>query len=163
MSRKLNSAHKGAAEKVSARFDAALLAVIDREAERLSSLVGEECDRSKALRSIVRQFGSEGSSSAKPAREGKPRASAPVDAPPSATPVAPPVDVARNATVRESLSRALAARAMSVRAFCARYEVTRSTVQRFVNGGDLGPDALDKIASAVDALAASDAHTETNE
>lgn len=165
MSRKLSPTQNGESTKVAARVDAALLAVIDREAERLARITGEECDRSKALRSIVRQFAhgatahpeprtgdaSSPTRGERPPREGKPRARL-ASNPPVAT--SPDIDPARNATVRGRLSSLLPSRGVSVRSFCARYEVTRSTAQRFLSGGDVGRDALDKIAAAVDALAA---------
>lgn len=59
MSRRLDPNAPGASVTLGVRFDAAALAIIDREARRLEALTGEVCDRSRALRSIVRRFGAE--------------------------------------------------------------------------------------------------------
>ena len=57
MSHRLDPQAVGASVTLAVRFDAAQLAVIDRERQRLEDLTGESCDRSRALRSIVRRFG----------------------------------------------------------------------------------------------------------
>lgn len=59
MSRRLDPSAAGASVTLGVRFDAAALVIIDREASRLEALTGEPCDRSRALRSIVRRFGAE--------------------------------------------------------------------------------------------------------
>jgi pyruvate/2-oxoglutarate dehydrogenase complex dihydrolipoamide acyltransferase (E2) component len=57
MSHRLDPQAVGASVTLAVRFDAAALAVIDRERQRLEDLTGESCDRSRALRSIVRRWG----------------------------------------------------------------------------------------------------------
>jgi len=74
------------------RFDAAGVAVIDAERERLEALTGEPCDRSRALRSVVRRFGELVKAGASPSPASQPLAerapsagasqAAPDDAPP---------------------------------------------------------------------------------
>lgn len=57
MSHRLDPQAQGASLTLAVRFDAAALAIIDRERQRLEDLTGESCDRSRALRSIVRRWG----------------------------------------------------------------------------------------------------------
>lgn len=92
MSRRLDPNAAGASVTLGVRFDAAALAVIDREAQRLAALTGEVCDRSRALRSIVRRFGAELETSTPSAAPSPARAEPPaIDAPePPRTPHPPP-------------------------------------------------------------------------
>ena len=89
MSRRLDPNAPGASVTLGVRFDSAALAVIDHEARRLEALTGEVCDRSRALRSIVRRFGAELETSA-PSTPPKTSAAAP--SPARAIAVAEPAD-----------------------------------------------------------------------
>ena len=66
MTRRLDTTTEGASITLGVRFDAALLAIIDGEARRLEDLTGEPCDRSRALRSIVRRYGAQSSTPSTP-------------------------------------------------------------------------------------------------
>lgn len=57
MSKRLNPDDTGESVTLGVRFDRALVAVIDGERARLEALTGEPCDRSRALRNIVRRYG----------------------------------------------------------------------------------------------------------
>ena len=93
MAQRLDPSATGASVTLGVRFDAAALLVIDAEAKRLESLTGEPCDRSRALRSIVRRYGASSTPAATPPPEKTPtpttksstRSTAPKDRPSTPT------------------------------------------------------------------------------
>ncbi len=112
MSRRLDPSAAGASTTLGVRFDASALAIIDREASRLEVLTGEPCDRSRALRSIVRRFGAElAADSSTPPRSGATAASGkrskPSQSPgPSRASTAPSTPSKRSKSERASRVRA---------------------------------------------------------
>ena len=105
MSHRLDPQAVGASVTLAVRFDAAALVIIDRERQRLEDLTGESCDRSRALRSIVRRFGAhEGEVSpptAAPARATRSKSSS---SPRSKTSTAPTATSSRASTPRSKTS-----------------------------------------------------------
>ena len=92
MSHRLDPQAAGASVTLAVRFDAAALAVIDRERQRLEDLTGEPCDRSRALRSVVRRFGELAKAGASPASQPLAERAPSAGASPAAPDDAPPVD-----------------------------------------------------------------------
>ncbi len=175
MSHRLDPQSQGASITLAVRFDAAALAVIDAERTRLEELTGEPCDRSRALRSVVRRFGElvkAGASQplaerppsaasraalgddapgrdAKPAKGSKPpkrRASKPSTADASPSP-GDDAPGLDNATLRARWKRA----GLSTRAFCRAHGITRSGFLEWEKGRDSLPSTLAKIAAGLDA------------
>lgn len=125
MAQRLDPHATGASATLGVRFDAALLAIIDRERQRLEDLTGEPCDRSRALRSIVRRFG---------AHEGEVN-------PPTAAP-----SPARASTAKSSSSpRAKATTATSSR---ARAPTARSTPRSKTSTAAPTPGRWEPVAAA---------------
>lgn len=164
MSHRLDPQAAGASVTLAVRFDAAALAVIDGERTRLEELTGEPCDRSRALRSIVRQFGERRASpvsqplaerlpsavsraapsdAAKPSKGSKRRASK-ADASPEPGNDAGALD---NAALRARWKRSK----LSTRAFCRAHGITRSGFLEWEKGRDAKPSTLARIAAGLDA------------
>ena len=144
MTRRLDPTTEGASVTLGVRFDAALLAIIDGEARRLEDLTGEPCDRSRALRSIVRRYGAQ--SSTPPPHEGKPPPSPGAGRSTSKSSTEKPT-----AADRKRLARDLAAlSAENLRACIDGSGVGRSAVYA-ARGGKVGPVAFGAIRSWLDA------------
>lgn len=157
MSHRLDPTAPGASVTLAVRFDAAALAVIDAERERLEALTGEPCDRSRALRSVVRRFGERvngagASPASQPLAERAPSQSPkrPTRSTSKRAPSSEPGDDAPgldNATVRARWKRA----GLAVRPFCAAHGLTRSAFVEWQAGRDAKPSTLAKIAAGLDA------------